>query len=99
MRTVLSPRADAVLRRVQGDGLAYVHDSADRSPVQVAYEKSVRGLAEDSDYVFITSDVPTGRAEDFAMPAPVRYRSTAAVYEEGGADRCTTTRRRLRRSP
>ncbi|GAA1172911.1 hypothetical protein GCM10009654_32680 [Streptomyces hebeiensis] len=26
------------------------------------------------------------RAEDFAMPAPVRYRSTASVYDAGGAD-------------
>ncbi|GLW14357.1 hypothetical protein Stsp01_11000 [Streptomyces sp. NBRC 13847] len=35
------------------------------------------------------------RAEDVAMPAPVKYRSTATVYDEGGADRGATRARRL----
>lgn len=39
------------------------------------------------------------RAEDFAMPAPVRYLSTAAVYDEGGADRGTTRARGSRSAP
>ncbi|MDQ0710714.1 hypothetical protein QFZ55_000166 [Streptomyces luteogriseus] len=33
------------------------------------------------------------------MPAPVRYRSTAAVYDEGGADRGTTRARGRRSAP
>ena len=33
------------------------------------------------------------------MPAPVRYRSTAAVYDAGGADRGTTRARGSRRAP
>ncbi|AQU70073.1 hypothetical protein BBN63_31740 [Streptomyces niveus] len=33
------------------------------------------------------------------MPAPMRYRSTAAVYDEGGADRGTTQARGRRSAP
>ncbi|MGX1025336.1 hypothetical protein RKD37_000232 [Streptomyces ambofaciens] len=33
------------------------------------------------------------------MPAPVRYRSTAAVYDAGGADRGTTRARGTRNAP
>ncbi|CAL9654471.1 hypothetical protein SUDANB178_06701 [Streptomyces sp. enrichment culture] len=33
------------------------------------------------------------------MPAPVRYRSTAAVYDEGGADRGTTLAPGSRKTP
>lgn len=33
------------------------------------------------------------------MPAPVRYRSTAAVYDDGGADRGTTRARGSLSSP
>lgn len=33
------------------------------------------------------------------MPAPVRYRSTAAVYDAGGADRGTTRARGNRNAP
>ncbi|MER6031098.1 hypothetical protein [Streptomyces sp. NPDC001851] len=33
------------------------------------------------------------------MPAPVRYRSTAAVYDDGGAVRGTTGTTRARGSP
>ncbi len=33
------------------------------------------------------------------MPAPVRYRSTAAVYDAGGADSGTTRARGNRSSP
>ncbi|GGZ17651.1 hypothetical protein GCM10010300_72020 [Streptomyces olivaceoviridis] len=38
----------------------------------------------------VVNEIRWIRAEDFAMPAPVRYRSTAAVYDDGGADRGTT---------
>lgn len=33
------------------------------------------------------------------MPAPVRYRSTAAVYDDGGADKGTTRARGSRSAP
>ncbi len=33
------------------------------------------------------------------MPAPVRYRSTAVVYDAGGADRDTTRARGRRSAP
>ncbi len=33
------------------------------------------------------------------MPAPVRYRSTATVYDDGGADRGTTRERGTRSTP
>lgn len=33
------------------------------------------------------------------MPAPVRYRSTAAVYDEGGVERGTTRARGSRSAP
>ncbi|GAA3127087.1 hypothetical protein GCM10020254_88130 [Streptomyces goshikiensis] len=39
------------------------------------------------------------RAEDFAIPAPVRYRSTAAVYDAGGVDMGTTRARGNRSAP
>ncbi|MEU0431969.1 hypothetical protein ABZ153_10070 [Streptomyces sp. NPDC006290] len=40
----------------------------------------------------VVSEMRWIRADDFAMPAPVRYRSTAAPYEDGGVDRGTTRR-------
>lgn len=45
------------LHRVQGDGLAYIHDSGDRGPVEAAYERAVRELVEDSGYEFERTDV------------------------------------------
>ncbi|MER7582065.1 hypothetical protein [Kitasatospora sp. NPDC097691] len=47
----------------------------------------------------VVSEIRQIRAEDFAMPAPVRYRSTAAVYDAGGADSGTTRARGNRSTP
>ncbi|MFI9587735.1 hypothetical protein ACIHCQ_39360 [Streptomyces sp. NPDC052236] len=47
----------------------------------------------------VVSEIRWIRAEDFAKPAPVRYRSAAAVYDDGGADRGITRARGSRRAP
>ncbi|RNG27757.1 hypothetical protein [Streptomyces botrytidirepellens] len=45
------------IHRKQSDGLRYIHDHADRDPVDVAYGHAVRELAEDCGYEFAVTDV------------------------------------------
>lgn len=67
--------------RLQGDGLTYIEDSADRAPVEAAYVKEVRDMAEGCGYEWTVTDVDGLPADDEEAPDPEDERMTDAEFK------------------